>query len=314
LLLNLLFETQEAIMLTTNPQRILVPTDFSEIASKAMRYASDLARRIGASLTIVYADPFVSPIDYTATVGGWDESSFDRLKGRAEEQLQRDAEANIDRSVLYDAIVRVAPPLDGILEQARESGSTLIVMGTHGRTGFRRLFLGSVTEAVIRKAEIPVIAVPPGGDWKPAMSTILCPAVYNAQCRDALRFAASIAPIDAKFIVIRSTPENDCIDTLDSLLALRAWLPESIAPRCDLKIFGSGHLAGQVEGYAQKVEADLIVVAERTERSAADVLHGTFAARLIQYSDCPVLTMNQPAAKRVAQPAGHECALELMSR
>jgi len=287
--------------MTTKPLRILVPTDFSDTANHAMRYASGLAKRIGATITAVYSDPFAPPIDYTATIGGWDESSFDALKAQATKELERDARTNIDPAVSYDAIVRVAPPLEGILAEARESAADLIVMGTHGRSGFRRLIIGSVTEAVMRMAALPVIAVPPGGDAKPEMKTIICPVVYTDQCRDALLFAASVAPPDAKILVIRSTPENDASDTADALFTLLTWVPESIAARCELKIFGSGHMAGQVEGFAQKVEADLIVAAEPVERSAADRLYGTFAARLIRHSDCHVLTINQPAAKRIAR-------------
>jgi nucleotide-binding universal stress UspA family protein len=293
-------------MIATKLNRILVPTDFSETATHAMRYASDLAGRLGASLTVVYADPFVPPVDYTASIGGWDEYSFVQLKARAEDQLRHDAKTNIDPAVPYDAIVRVAAPLDGILAMAREWGSGLIVMGTHGRTGFRRLIIGSVTEAVMRKAAVPVIAVPLNCESKAAVRTIVCPAIYNDQCHDALTFAAAIAPIDAKFIVIRATVSNNAIQTADDLADLRAWVPESIAGRCELKVFSSGHVAGQIEGYAEKVGADLIVAAEPAGRSAADVLHGTFAARVVQHSHCPVLTVNRPAAKRAAHVEEHE--------
>ncbi len=290
----------------TKPARILVPTDFSETATHALRYASDLARRTGARLTVVYADLFIPPVDYTATVGGWDEYSFVQLKGRAEEQLKKDVKANIDSSVLYDTVIRVAPPLEGILAQARESGAGMIVMGTHGRTGFRRLIIGSVTEAVMRKAEVPVIAVPPGNESKSTIRTIVCPAIYNDQCHDALAFAAAIAPADAKFVVIRATPADDIVETADDLFELRAWIPESIATRCELKMFGSGHVAGQIEGYADHEGADLIVVGEPANRSANDLLYGTFAARVVQHSHCPVLTVNRPAARRAARIAEQE--------
>jgi len=290
----------------TKPGRILVPTDFSDTATHALRYASDLARRTRARLTVVYADAFIPPVDYTATVGGWDEYSFVQLKGRAEEQLKKDAKANIDPSVLYDTVIRVAPTLEGILAQARESGAGMIVMGTHGRTGFRRLIIGSVTEAVMRKAEVPVIAVPPGSDMKSTIRTIVCPAIYNDQCHDALAFAAAIAPADAKFVVIRATPADDIIETADDLFELRAWIPESIATRCELKMFGGGHVAGQIDGYAEKTEADLIVVGEPANRSASDLLYGTFAARVVQHSHCPVLTVNRPAAKRAARISEQE--------
>jgi nucleotide-binding universal stress UspA family protein len=283
-------------MTSTKLHRILVPTDFSETAGHALRYASDLARGLGASLIVVYADPFLPPIDFTATVGGWDESTFNLLKARAEEQLQRDAEANIDRSILYDTVVRVATPIDGILAQARESAAGLIVMGTHGRSGFRRLAIGSVTEAIMRRSDVPVIAVPPHSAATPSIKTIVCPVIYNAQCLDALTFAAQIAPPDARFVVVRATPADDVIREADDLFELRAWVPEAIATRCELRMFGDEHVAKQIDGLAKSTHADLIVAAEPSDRSAADVLHGTFAARLVQHAECPVLTMNAPAA------------------
>jgi nucleotide-binding universal stress UspA family protein len=291
-------------MIATTLKHILVPTDFSETAGHALRYASDLARGLGASLTVVYSDPFAPPIDYTATVGGWNANSFAQMKASAEEQLLQDAEANIDPLVLFDAVVRVAAPLDGILAQARQSGVGLIVMGTHGRTGFRRLIIGSVTEAVMRRAEVPVIAVPPRGAMSSSIKTIVCPVMYNTQCLDALTFAAQIAPPDARFIVIRATPSDDLMGSADDLFELRSWVPEAIAGRCQLKMFGSEHVANRIEGFATTAHADLIVAAEPGNRTATDVLHGTFAARLVQHSECPVLTVNRPAvlaASRVAE-------------
>jgi nucleotide-binding universal stress UspA family protein len=293
-------------MITTKLNRILVPTDFSETAGHALRYGSDLARSLGARLTVLYSDPFVPPLDYTATVGGWDEYSLAQLKARAEEALQRDAKANIDPEVLYDTVVRVAPPLDGILAQARESGAGLIVMGTHGRTGFRRLIIGSVTEAVMRNAEVPVIAVPPRSAPTSPIKTVVCPVIYNAQCLDALTFAAQIAPPDARFIVIRATPADDVTQPAGDFFELRAWVPEAIATRCELKMLGNEHVANQIEGFAKIAHADLIVAAEPADRSAADVLHGTFATRLVQHSECPVLTVNRPAALAASRAAQQE--------
>ena len=293
-------------MITTKPARILVPTDFSETAAHAMRHASDLALRSGARLIVIYVDSFLPPIDVTATIGGWDDSLFRQLRDRAEGQLQREAAANIDALVPCETIVRVARPVEGIVAQARESEAELIVMGTHGRSGVRRLILGSVTEAVMRKAETPVLAVPPETERGQSIHTVVCPAVYNEQCRDALLFAAALAPADAKFVVIRATPADDVIDTADDLADLRAWLPPSLAPRCELKMFGSGHVAEQIEAYADSVHADLLVAAEPGGRSAADVLYGTFAARLVQRGHCPVLTVNRPAAMRALREADRD--------
>lgn len=291
--------------MTAKINRILVPTDFSETADQALRYASGLARSLGAKLTIVYADPFVPPIDFTATVGSWDEFSFVSLQARAQDHLRSDAQANIDPAVSYDIAIRVDPPLDGILAEARATEADLIVMGTHGRTGFRRLIIGSVTEAVMRHAKVPVIAVPPHAAALSSMKTIVCPVIDETSL-DALTFAAQIAPPDARFIVLRATVTDDVEQAADDLFALRAAIPEAVASRCELKLLGDEHADNQIEGLAKTAHADLIVAAEPTGRSTSDVIRGTFAARLVQHSECPVLTVNERAAKAAVHAVKQE--------
>jgi nucleotide-binding universal stress UspA family protein len=236
-------------MMTEKLNCILVPSDFGETALHALRYASELARGLDARLILLYADPFVPPIDYSATAGGWDEESFEYAKVCAEEQLRIDAGANIDPAVSYDVVVRVASPLAGILDQAAESFAGLIVMGTHGRSGVKRLIIGSVAEAVMRHAEVPVIAVPPRGAATPLIKTVVCPVVYKAQCRDALTFAAEIAPPDARFIIVSANPDEE-VERNDYLAALGAWIPESIAARCDVQTIGDEHAVNPIEGFA----------------------------------------------------------------
>jgi nucleotide-binding universal stress UspA family protein len=296
-------------MTTGKINRILVPTDFSETADHALRYASDLARALGANLTLVYADPFVPPIDYTATVGGWDEFSFVNLQARAQDQLSITAQANIHPSVPYNVAIRVAPSFDGILTEARVSGADLIVMGTHGRTGVRRLIIGSVTEAVMRYAKIPVIAVPQHAAASASIRTIVCPVIDNTHGLEALTFAAQVAPPDARFIVVLATAAEDRLQQADELFALRASVPEALAARCELKILGDEHAGNQMEGFARTAHADLIVAAEPSDRSTSDMLRGTFAARLVQHSECPVMTINELTAKAAARKADQEALL-----
>jgi nucleotide-binding universal stress UspA family protein len=291
--------------MTAKINRILVPTDFSETADQALRYASGLARGLGAKLTIVYADPFVPPVDFTATVGAWDEFSFISLQARAQDHLRIAAEANVDPEVAYDIAIRVDPPLDGILAEARASEADLIVMGTHGRTGFRRLIIGSVTEAVMRYAKVPVIAVPAHMVTSSAIRTIVCPVIDETSL-EALTFAAEIAPADAHFIVIRAMVSGDASDSADEVIALRGAIPAALVSRCELKLLGDEHAGNQIEGLAKTEHADLIVVAEPSGRSTSDLLRGTFAARLVQHSECPVLTINELAAKAAARTVEKE--------
>lgn len=137
---------------------ILVPTDFSEPATRALRYASKLALNSGAHLLVLYADTFEVPIDYTTTAAQVALGS-QQLAENAREELQTYTELHVGENVPFDVRVVINKPVPAILDQVRETGADLIVMGTHGRSGFQRLLVGSVTEAIVRMATVPVLTV-----------------------------------------------------------------------------------------------------------------------------------------------------------
>lgn len=144
------------------PKLILVPTDFSETAAHALRYASALAERFGAHLLVIHADSFVPVVDFTAMPADLFCEVQDSMVENAREVLQAHAEENIGAGVPFELRVITGSAREAIAAQIRESGADLVVMGTHGRTGMNRLLFGSVTEAVMRTATVPVIVVNPG--------------------------------------------------------------------------------------------------------------------------------------------------------
>jgi len=144
----------------TRITRILVPTDFSPTADAALDYAFGLAERFGASLQLLHVldDPFVfegmsaeayiaeAPVLRSAML----EEARDKLAHRAG---PRQARVQVETEVLFGHGART------IAEYAAERGVDLIVMGTHGRTGFAHLLLGSVAERLVRTAPCPVLTV-----------------------------------------------------------------------------------------------------------------------------------------------------------
>jgi nucleotide-binding universal stress UspA family protein len=144
--------------------KILVPVDFSPHAERAFAYAMTLAQRFGATLGLVHVveDPFVT--------GAWTNEVyvpnvaelFDGLIANAEQQLTRLKKSAAAAGVAAETTVTTGRPAHVIVEQAKEGGFNLIVMGTHGRTGLSHVVMGSVAERVVRKAPCPVLTVHAG--------------------------------------------------------------------------------------------------------------------------------------------------------
>lgn len=135
-----------------------MPTDFSDGALLALDYAIDLARPINAELTILFV---VEP----ANSGDLYPSSMDprllveeqqRIGG---EQLSRLGRRLHKRAIRFRTLVETGTPYRLITEVAEKLPADMIVMATHGRSGFAHLLLGSVTEKVIRTAPCPVLTM-----------------------------------------------------------------------------------------------------------------------------------------------------------
>jgi nucleotide-binding universal stress UspA family protein len=140
------------------PQRILIPTDFSECSDLGLDYGAALARRLCASVHVLYASEV--PKELVADFVG-DRKNFvdaDIRTGRT--QIER-ALARLREQGVTRCTGEVVPgyPEDVILEYALSGNHDLVVIGTHGRSGFKRRWIGSVAERVSRNSPIPVVMV-----------------------------------------------------------------------------------------------------------------------------------------------------------
>ncbi|QCJ45808.1 MULTISPECIES: universal stress protein [Haloprofundus] len=134
---------------------ILVATDGSDPSEAAVDHALDLAKQYGATLhaltvvdTRVYTD-----VDIRAT------PVFDALEEQAQETVDAVAEAGAAVDVPVVTAVEHGSPASAIVDYATGHDVDVVVVGTHGRRGVRRVVLGSVAERVVRNAPVPVLTV-----------------------------------------------------------------------------------------------------------------------------------------------------------
>ncbi len=132
-------------------KKIIFPTDFSRCGDAALKMATSLAHDAGARLLIVHVEE--PPVAY----GGGE--MYYGVPEPGSEDLKRMLEAVVptDPTVPYEHRLITGDPATAIARLAEEEQADLIVMGTHGRTGLTRLLMGSVAEAVVRRAPCPVL-------------------------------------------------------------------------------------------------------------------------------------------------------------
>ena len=141
-----------------NFSHIVAPTDFSPNSERAVDYALQLARRLGAKLTLLHVVPEPSALDYSMEgvsvqeIQGWEEEAEERLTERlTRAQLEYKEVDALRASALH--------PRDQIVRAAADLSADLLVISTHGYTGWKHLLFGSDAEKILERAPCPVLVV-----------------------------------------------------------------------------------------------------------------------------------------------------------
>jgi nucleotide-binding universal stress UspA family protein len=139
-------------------KRILVPTDFSECARKALQYAIPLAEQHEAEIVLLYVAP--SPAYAGGEYGIIDTSAMNaELTTAGEKRLETYVREELRGKVPAETMVRTGSPTAEIIDVASKMPADIIVISTHGYSGLKHVLLGSVAEHVVRHAPCPVLVV-----------------------------------------------------------------------------------------------------------------------------------------------------------
>lgn len=306
-------------------KRILVSTDFSETASAAFRPAVELARATGASLSVLYV---VDRLTYNTGYPYLDLSAY---QTRIETLAAQSLETTIERlrslgGGQVEGRYVVGTPHVEILRESRRVPTEVLVIATHGLSGFRRFVLGSTTERVVRKAKCPVLAVNAARHDAPfSPRRVLFPTDLSATAAEALPYAADLAAslgADLELLHVFEDPgrvpvlgpgylmptadevqsyRNDCIERLVQAAA-GASRGER---RATWRVVEDEPIAEAIVGYAKTAGFDMIVTPSHGRRGLEHMFLGSVAERVIRFSEVPVLVV-KPAAFHATDAPIHE--------
>jgi nucleotide-binding universal stress UspA family protein len=305
-------------------QRILCPIDFSDYSRHALDHAVALARRYESAITVLHVFSTVPAAAYAPGMPGWEPivlTPADREQLLVE--MTRFTEAESAPGVSMDVSIREGDTTSEILNQAAELNAALLVMGTHGRSGFERLLLGSVTEKVLRKASCPVLTVPRRHpDAVPAtpvlFKQILCPVDFSDCSMQALNYAMSLAQEADAHLTVLHVMAHELAVTEDPYMAmtindpqrvadfrrrredaarqrLNDAVPETVAAYCHVEtMVASGKPSREILRIAAEQQADLIVVGVHGRGVADLMFFGSTTNHVVREATCPVLTVRRP--------------------
>ena len=296
---------------TLSFRNILLATDFSDASEKAFNYAIAIARLHGSKIYLVH----VLRPEFTSVVP---EPPSDWVRHEAEREMEALASRSELEPIAHETVVRMGSVWSVLSAVVDQENIDLIMLGTHGRGGLKKLLLGSVAEEVVRKVSCPVITVGPHIDI--SLSTagdfhrILFATDFHPASAKALEYALLLAnQFRAKLILLHLMPpavlpspgvtfyNEKAVDKWQAKERasaehrLEEMLPVSIRLWSEPEyVVGFDFVADGILKVAAEQKADLIIMGANRSISAKVSAHALKAVsyEVIRRSRCPVLTVN----------------------
>jgi nucleotide-binding universal stress UspA family protein len=299
-------------------RHILCPVDFSDLSRRALDHAIAVAKWYGSRLTVLYV--------YHVPTTGIALSSLpvaeavllspaDREQLR--QQLKGFAPSDALKNVPVECLVAEGDVATEVLAEAETAD--MVVLGTHGRSGFEHLILGSVAEKVVRKAHCPVMTIPPAAsDATKAVPSIFHRIVAGVDFSDAslhaLKYALSLAEeADAHLTVLRvvEVPRELAEWAAESdegkgyvkrwkelaLTRLHDVVPDDVRVYCHVEErVETGQPYRELLRVAAEQSAGLIVIGAHGHNVLDRMFFGSTAQHVVRHAACPVLTIRAPAS------------------
>lgn len=298
--------------------RILWPTDLSQGSGRAFPHAIALADWHSAALHV---------LNVAEEEGEERDEDFPLSRGRLANLINGagtpSRPVNLDALELTQTQIDAASPADAITSYCDEEDIDLVVLGTHGRRGLQRLFIGSVAEEVVRTAPCPVLTIRAGEDVPPAwkVSNILAPIDFSEASRKALLHAKELALTygaqitlfhaveevmypSAYGIEIADMPGPEVVQRVEESLADMAR--EDIGYEHVTVDSTIGYAPTAILNYAKESDTDLIVIATHGRSGLERLLLGSVTERVVRRVSTPVFTVKPFGKSLLPEDAGGE--------
>jgi nucleotide-binding universal stress UspA family protein len=290
-------ETKQRVSLS----KMLVATDFSEISDRALDYAIALARRYDAQIYVAHVIP---PDPFQFAEPQFAQAAYEKVREEAEQRIGDILISGKLRGVHHEVLMTDGAVWPSLEKMVAEHDIDLIVAGTHGRSTFKRVLMGSVAEEIFRRANAAVLTVGPAvkscRQTEMAFNNILFATDFGAGAERAAAYAFSLAQEHNAHLTLLHVIESGPVYTREvetrlrdiNILRMKQFMPQGTEDWCKPEfrvVFGLA--VPEILKTAEETKADLIVMGTKARNMLAG--HGTMtiAYNLVTTANCPVLTV-----------------------
>lgn len=272
--------------------KILVPTDFSEVANNALHYAISLANKINAELHLLYIKniPLVDSSypntiyqTYMAEIDEFADKSFKKL----ETKILNDSGVKFKTQAAYGFIN------DEIQEYTNANKIDLIILGTTGASGIQEVLIGSNAASVVAKSEIPVLVIPPSAKFEEILHIVYATDFNEPEFPAVSRLAyfAGLYNADISILHVKSEYDNYFDEEHNFFvknkdqIALNNWKV--------VKVDEKENIIESINSYVELEHTNLLVMAKHNRNFFDKLFHRSLSKQMAFHTKIPLLVLNK---------------------
>jgi nucleotide-binding universal stress UspA family protein len=270
-------------------KKILVPTDFSKEAENALKVAAQLAKRFDCEIYLLHMleIPF-QEVDALSTHSALPEAMF--FMKLAHQRFEEVMARGYLKGLKVHETVKADSNFGNIIDTCHENGVDMIVMGSHGASGFKEMFIGSNAEKVVRTSDVPVLVIKNEHANFNVTNFVFASDFKNDNketYRQAVDFAKSF---DAKIHLLMVNTPNNFSNTSDAKKRTQEFIKDYPFANYTMNFYNDESVEKGILNFSREIDADLIGISTHGRQGISHFFNGSISEDLVNHAKRPVIT------------------------
>ncbi|MFN8274158.1 MAG: universal stress protein [Flavobacteriaceae bacterium] len=270
-------------------KKILVPTDFSQHAEYALKVAAQIAKENNSEIILLHM--LELPHQAGDAIGsGHQIPEIMLYKNKALENLEELMDADFLDGINVSEAVQFEKAFDGIMKIIKKNEVDLVVMGSHGTSGFEEMFIGSNTEKVVRFSDVPVLVIKNQVDDFKASNFVFA-SDFSNEIKKPFKLLLDFAKVfNSKLNLVMVNTPNSFKPTHTAEKIMSEFMAEFNYTNYSMDIYNDTNVEKGILNFANKVNADLIGMCTHGRTGFAHFFNGSISEDLVNHAVRPVIT------------------------
>ncbi len=270
-------------------KRILVPTDFSEHAEYALKVAAQIARDNDGEIFLVHMLEFPTQMA-DAVSHGADIPEIMLFMKKAHEKLEELISRDYLEGINVSEAIKYEKAFEGIVKSSQKHDVDLVVMGSHGASGFQELFMGSTTEKIVRTSEAPVLIIKhENTNFK--TDRFVFASDFSVETKKAFEKIVNFTNVFGSHLdlVMINTP-NSFKTSQAAQKIMKEFVAEFPITNYALHIYNDSNIETGIINFSNSINADIIGMCTHGRTSLYHFFNGSVSEGLVNHASKPVIT------------------------